>query len=102
MTRRLLCVMALLAYSAFAHADACVIRLAYNETLAPAYRFGDADKTPTQPLSRWTWQQPNWAAKWYGSASCSSASSASWNTTPQTPRWPYRKARKARRFPLVP
>ena len=49
MTRRLLCVVALLAHSAYAHAEPCVIRLAYNEISAPPYYFGDAGKTPPNP-----------------------------------------------------
>lgn len=43
--RSLLIVLGLLASSA----NACVIRLAYNEIAAPPYYFGDAGKTPDNP-----------------------------------------------------
>ncbi|MES2949609.1 MAG: transporter substrate-binding domain-containing protein [Pseudomonadota bacterium] len=45
MTLRPLFVLALLASSA----NACVIRLAYNEIAAPPYYFGDGGKTPENP-----------------------------------------------------
>ncbi len=45
MTPRMLIVLALLASSA----QACVIKLAYNEISAPPYYFGDGGKTPENP-----------------------------------------------------
>lgn len=49
-TLRHLCLpLAALLMAAIAQAQACVIRLAYNEVAAPPYYFGDRGKTPPQP-----------------------------------------------------
>ncbi len=47
MTPRMLIILALLTSSACA--NACTIKLAYNEIAAPPYYFGDAGKTPDNP-----------------------------------------------------